>query len=919
MLALSPRVLSTMELPPLPSSPGDAHLVLFDPAEGAYLLLVAGRKELWRVERDGTARQIASLTYPTGLDPRYLHTCAFYFDTKRRMPIFLASTYASESGDGLYLLAWDGSSLVPIPTKKGIRVAGSDSFAFDPERGVLVHFVGQRDTNVELDSARKVRGGLTVRELGAGGVWQDLDALLPAEGTYETYAAYEPRRRLTVLLDNGTHTTFGWDGESFVPLGDFPTSPWKPNVMVRAPGAGGLLFLQRKRTSDDYRALLWELGDDGWKARKAGTLEVFGGAAYDSARDETLIFGPWLGPGTVQYTWARYERGGLVMMGAAAPTITGGSTSGTPFFWGARDPGHGNYAVEVRRPYSALTVHEVVNGRLVPHGSCPPCIAMAAGIKGRLAVDSSGRVYASTVDDWSEISAPSPNFTERDNAVFGIDQEGRALLVGGEPCVGSKRLLDTWLFDGVWRALTPKGGAPLASDAFVARDESRKVWVVCGGTLKYLPNPKVHELTEKKWVAFAAQTADGASPGTVTLLAWDQASGQMLAVATADRGTTTILYVVRAGGFFEAVASLEGQGIYGVMAYDSTRRTIVAFCSGAAWEEGGGENVFAIRTKLAEVDVGAALDASRADTRVAAHDRRRKGPPSEPPPSLTLPDAIWLELREQEKRSYWFSTRTGTRVTIRSGRRGKVGTEKTTTHGSVAAARGAHEKGVAERLAAGYEHSPEKEGCATVPGKRSFAMKLGSKGEDSFGGVPVGIGKDRWPVCVECGCPMTHVMTLHRHVERLPLTKHAAVQVFVCGNEETAGACEVWEPDEGSNAVLLLTDEDVARPPLRAPPKGPDGEEASPPCKARKISYRELFEEDPEANENPEPIEAISKVSGYPGWLQFPDTPACTVCAKEMTFVAEVGELDEALNFAGGHAYVFCCPDECEARLLCQR
>jgi hypothetical protein len=79
---------------------------------------------------------------------------------------------------------------------------------------------------------------------------------------------------------------------------------------------------------------------------------------------------------------------------------------------------------------------------------------------------------------------------------------------------------------------------------------------------------------------------------------------------------------------------------------------------------------------------------------------------------------------------------------------------------------------------------------------------------------------------------------------------------------------------------------------------------------------RERFEEDPESNENPEDVEATSKVGGYPGWLQSADVPACGVCEKEMVFVPQIGELDQNLNFAGGDSYVFRCAEEHEAKLI---
>jgi len=902
MRSLPSRVLSVAELPPLPATPRERHLVAREPeGEGTYLVLDVEGRTMWRVDSNGHGAMLASLTYPEHLDPLYLYCAHFYEDSARGQLVFLASTYDSNAPNGLFLLAWDGEKLLPIVTENGLQVASSDAFVFDPARAVLVHFVGQGASDVARDAERKRRGGLTVRELGRDGVWRDLDTKLPTAGRGAIAAGYEPRRKLAVLVDDSTRHTFGWDGHSFTPLEDFPDAPTDPRVLVPT-AAGTLLYLHAQRSNEDHRARLWELTAAGWRARSAGALEVFGGALFDEARGETRIFGPWFGPGTVQHAWATFERRALTPSGAAVPTITAGSTAGAPRFWGAHDPRHGHADVEARRPYAALVVHAAQGAALVPREVTPPALALVTGPRRTAAVDFRGRLLVPREGEWVEEGEAPSGFVERESALVGTDARGRVLVVGGEPSAGGKRLMDTWLYDGALRELTPKGGAPLAVGAHVARDEVRGVWVVCGGTLKYEPSTKLYELSEKKWASYPAQTSAGAPPGVISLLAWDGESEQLLAVASADHGATHALYVVRPRGVLEAATALEGP--LGVLAYDTERRTIVSYQAGHSWEEGR----FAMRAKLAEIEVGAALD-----------DARPRRAFSEPPPSLSLPDHVWLELREQQTRSFWFSARAGKSVTITAGRRGTPGKVTTTTHGSVAAARGAHEKGVAERLEEGYEHSPEKAACATIPGRRAYLLKLGAKGDDLFGGLAPGVTRDTWPSCAECNHPMTHVLTLHAHPARLPLRAHAALSVFVCGNEETAGDCEVWEPGDGANAVLLLTAEDLARPPLRKPPKSASGEEASPVCKPKKVSYREVFEEDPATNEDREPTFGAPKVGGYPAWRTHAAPPSCRVCEAEMRFAAQLDRLDDAVNFAGGTAYVFLCEEEHEAALLCQR
>lgn len=900
MHTLVPSRTVVSEVGALPSSPGDLHLVVHDPSDGTYLVLALAQKALYRVDREGRGHMVKSLVYPEHLQPLYVHTAQLYRDRERGAPVLLVSTYVEAAGDGLLLFAWTGETLAPIATTNGTKVAGSDAFAYDEERAVLVHFTGQRDIHAELDRARRARGGVGVRELGADGAWRDVDALLPGIGAADLFAGYEPRTKRIVLVDADTRRTFGWDGARFEELGALPEAPWKPCTLFPAP-SGNLLYLHRQRSSTDLRALLWELDGDGWVPRPIGGLEVFGGGAFDPARGESLVYGPWLGAGTVQHVWGRVERAGLALV-RPSPTLSRGSTGGPPTFWGARDPGHGNYAVEVRRPYAAAVVHRPGARDLAPVATTPPALAIVGGKPGVFAIGYRGDVHRLDGSEFETIGAGPDGFVEREDTLAGIDAAGRILLVGGEPSARGRRLMDTWLYDGAWRELTPKGAAPIEEGAFVARDEGRGVWIVCGGTVRFEASKKVHELGEKKWASYPAVVVGGGAPGIVSFVGWDPESAQTIAVASDDYGDTHVLYALRPRGVFDPIARIEGR--LGVLAYDGATRTLAGTTTEPSWVDGR----FAFRTTTATLDLAEALDR-------AVPSRAF----SEPPASLSLPDRVWLELRQHDRRSYWFSTRKGKNVTVRHGRRGTDGITETTTHGSVAAARGAHERATADKLAEGYEHSPEGEGCATIPGKKAFYVKLGTKGEDLFGGLAPGFSKDRWPSCRNCDAPMTHVLTLNAHHDRLPLRDHAALSMFVCGNEETAGDCEVWDPDEGANAIVLSTADELARPTLRAAPKGPDGDSPSPTLRQKKIAYRDGFEEDPEANDNPDPIRAETKVGGYPGWIQFPDTPSCSVCDREMRFVAQVGELAEEVNFAGGDAYVFCCPEEHEARMLCQR
>lgn len=88
--------------------------------------------------------------------------------------------------------------------------------------------------------------------------------------------------------------------------------------------------------------------------------------------------------------------------------------------------------------------------------------------------------------------------------------------------------------------------------------------------------------------------------------------------------------------------------------------------------------------------------------------------------------------------------------------------------------------------------------------------------EDKFGGLPWGLPPERWPLCRECGKPLTHLAQLSHHPERLDLGREGrSVLVFECYHNP--GLCETWSAESGANAVLFLD------------PKGSVGGLAVPP------------------------------------------------------------------------------------------
>ncbi|WAS90448.1 hypothetical protein [Nannocystis punicea] len=622
MTTLTARTLRTATLPPVPASPGHPHLLLWHPSEKQLWLLVLGRQQLWRVGADGAGTLVGAnevLGLPPKFPASYLHTQAFYFDTAREAPVWLFSTYADGFGAGLLLGAWNGRTFEPVAQENGIQVASSDSFVFDPARGVLVHFVGQRDMSLEIEAQRKTRGGLTVRELGVDGVWRDVGSPLAEAGTYETYAGWDGRRELAVFIDNDTCATHGWDGRAWHALGELPTLPWKPNTLAQAPRGGDLLYLHNQRSTRDHEALLWELGDDGWSRREAGALEAYGGAAYDGDRDTTFVYGPWFGPGTVATTLARYDGERLVPAGQPVPAIAAASTGGPVLFWGTQGSPHGDFSRAAQRPYKSAAVSALVEGELQLLAPSPPALALVADAGGCFAVGFSGELFRLAGECWQRVAEGPAQFVERDTTNVGSDGDGRIFLVGGEPVRGAKRLGDTWLFDGErWAEVPAKGAAPAATEAKVAFDRSRGAWIVVGGTLKnYVASPKTYECDGEEWASFAADFGDGVQSllGGALLLAFDSASATLFLVGYPDYAPEPWLYVYRGAGVWQRLATLESADGIAALAYDSMRRVLVTAGAGC----------------LGEYEVAALLDSAAAAGGSAAREDRATEEPAATP------------------------------------------------------------------------------------------------------------------------------------------------------------------------------------------------------------------------------------------------------------------------------------------------
>lgn len=84
-----------------------------------------------------------------------------------------------------------------------------------------------------------------------------------------------------------------------------------------------------------------------------------------------------------------------------------------------------------------------------------------------------------------------------------------------------------------------------------------------------------------------------------------------------------------------------------------------------------------------------------------------------------------------------------------------------------------------------------------------------------LGGLPWGLPNRLWPVCQECGQPMSHLLQLPADSVVLPdMAADEVLFVFKCEGENV---CSFWEPDGGANTVFTVQRQDLDDGPTAAP------------------------------------------------------------------------------------------------------
>lgn len=90
-----------------------------------------------------------------------------------------------------------------------------------------------------------------------------------------------------------------------------------------------------------------------------------------------------------------------------------------------------------------------------------------------------------------------------------------------------------------------------------------------------------------------------------------------------------------------------------------------------------------------------------------------------------------------------------------------------------------------------------------------------------LGGLPWGLPASHWPLCEECGRPMSHLAQLPADPAVLPAVPEGEVLfVFKC---EWDSVCSFWEVDGGANAAFILPRQALASGFTPAPAVPGDG------------------------------------------------------------------------------------------------
>ena len=511
-------------------------------------------------------------------------------------------------------------------------------------------------------------------------------------------------------------------------------------------------------------------------------------------------------------------------------------------------------------------------------GAKPRLWGVTATPAGPVGFAEDGSAWGLANGERTQLAAKPNGYKPRLRVVAAWDPARNATLVlGGTPSEGNASLKDAWTFDG--KQLSQVGLKPpfAVVDGGAAFSSALGRVVVAGGLDKWKGKPtQTVEIDGDRTIAFPPAQIGAA--GRALRLTADGATGLVVA-CTYDAAAVYL----GGGTWSEVVTAPDGaEELY----FDPATRALRTTCASGP-----------VRT-VQRCPLGAWLDAQHVAPASAAA-------PVAAAQAAPIADAMNLVYIGGGSNKFWCAKLSGTKYTAEWGRRGaKTPSSKVFEYDTPAKARAAYERVVRGKLDEGYAvHAGDPRQLA---GKTAFGLVLGKTGDDHWGGVPPFFDAGTWPRCSDCDKPLAFVMLLGKDADRLPLTKHDALAVFVC-----TGDCETYDPRVGNHVALLTSAQCTAKgkPPAEARAIG-----------ARRIGYAPRFEAAEEEEIERAPL--WNKVGGYPDFIQSEQTVSCRECHQPMRFVAQfTDDLDRSanLNFGDqGCGYVVVCPEEHDAAFFWQ-
>lgn len=356
---------------------------------------------------------------------RYVTERLAYFDTHRKCPTLVLASYSQEIGcQGILIADWNGTSFVARQQANTVDVSTRDRFAYDGDRGVLVHIS-------QGDSPR-------IRELAADGTWRDI--AVDVQSSELAVAAWFPLVAQILFFDLEARTGYLWNGQA---LTKYARLPGGASPSWIAPDASGSLVFQQ----DDESGKVWVCGPGSITALERTGLESAQGAVFDAARGELLLYQAEIHENPPCELAALREGRCVPLEQSAAPVLASHITSEGPVR-GCLDLYVAREATDERRLYSLGADLELAAWSPAMT-SAPVAVARLGEAYFAFAADGAVETWAPGREGWSTVSAGRGPSVLDDPLVVGIDPDGSSVAL-----VANKKL---WIFDGTrWSSLAGK-------------------------------------------------------------------------------------------------------------------------------------------------------------------------------------------------------------------------------------------------------------------------------------------------------------------------------------------------------------------------------------------------------------------------------------------------------------------------------